>query len=114
MAAEVRDPLAGRDLGDGRAAVGAGLAVPDSFVLTLPFHTILQRGALEGLLFQRPQGSGYRALVAPAGRLDRTAILPLRLITRHSVEGEYQKCSVSHLCCFGVSRSVNGDWPKRH
>jgi hypothetical protein len=55
--------------------------VPDSFVLTLPFHTILQRGALEGLLFQRTQGSGYRALVAPASRLDRTAILPLRLIT---------------------------------
>jgi hypothetical protein len=114
VAAEVGGPLASRDFGDGGATVGTALAVPDSFVLTLPFHTILQRGALEGLLFQRTQGSGYRALVAPASRLDRTAILPLRLITCHSVEGEREKCSVSHFSCLGVCRSVNGDWPKRH
>ena len=33
VAAEVGDALAGRDLGDGCAAVGAGLALHDSFVL---------------------------------------------------------------------------------
>ena len=32
VAAEVGDALAGRDLGDGRTAVGAGLAVPVSLV----------------------------------------------------------------------------------
>jgi len=87
--------------------------VPDSLVPPLPFRTILQRGALEGLLFQRPQGSGYGALVAPASRLNRTAILPLRLITCDSVEGEREKCSVSHFSCLGVCRSVNGVSPTR-